>query len=155
MKTMLRALSIALLAAGALPAYAGDIVRCVSAGGAVTYQQIQCPEAAREQATGITNDYPPVNMAERERLLAREADMYRRLEAERDRLMQESMLREARAERTARQREAETLAAAEAQPYLVAWPIGPVRPTPHRRIARPGNQPVWTGGNPLVNGPLR
>ena len=132
-------------------AWAGDIVRCVSASGTVTYQQVACPEAAREQVTGITNEYPPVNMAERERIFAREAEMYRRLEAERERLSREAAMREARAATEARAREAEAAAAAATEPYYVAWPARPARPVHHQR-GHASNQPVWTGGNPLSPG---
>ena len=148
----IRAVAIALVAIATTPALAGDIIRCVSSSGAVTYQQVPCPEAAREQATGIANDYPPVNLAERERIFAREAEMYRRLEAERERLSREASLREVRAEAQARAREAEAAAAAiPAEPYYVAWPARPTRPAHHHRSGR-GNQPVWSGGNPLAPG---
>ena len=151
MNHAIRVLCLTALALGGVSAMAGDIIRCVAASGAVTYQQVACPEAAREQATGIVNDYPPVNLAERERIFAREAEMYRRLEAERERLSREATLREARATTEARAREAEAAAAAVAEPYYVAWPARPARPIHHQRGHAP-NQPVWTGGNPLSPG---
>jgi hypothetical protein len=145
MRALLRASSIALVAIS-LPAF-GDIVRCVTPTGAVTYQQIACPDAAREQATGIASEYPPVNLAERERLLAKEQEMYRRLEAQRDRDTQLVMAREARAASEARTREAQTAG----EPYYIGWPAYPARPVHHGRGGR-GSQPVWTGGNPLSPG---
>lgn len=135
----------AALALGALGAQAGDIVRCVAANGAVTYQMTACPESSREQLAGIASEYPAPNLTERERLLANERDMYKRLEAQRDRDNALEMARQARA------REAEAAAAADAEPYYLAWPARAVRPVHHQRVAR-GNQPVWTGGNPLSPG---
>ena len=141
----------AALALGALGAQAGDIVRCVAANGAVTYQMTACPDAALERVTHISNDYPPANTAERERLLANERDMYKRLEAQRDRDTALEIARQARAASEARAREAEAAAAADGEPYYLAWPARPVRPVHHQRVAR-GNSPVWTGGNPLSPG---
>ena len=135
----------AALALGALGAQAADIVRCVAASGAVTYQMTACPEAAREQVTNISNDYPPANTAERERLLANEREMYKRLEAQRDRDTALELARQVRA------RDAEAPAAAEGEPYYVVWPARPTRPMHHQRVAR-GNQPAWTGGTPLSPG---
>jgi len=142
MRLLARLLPAAVLLGAAGTACAGGIIRCVAADGAVTYQQVACPEAAREQATNIPNEYPPVNTAERDRIFAREADMYRRLEAERDRLAQQALVRAARADA----REVE----APAEPYYVGYPLRPVRPVHHQHVAR--NQPVWTGGNPLSPG---
>ena len=139
----------AALAIGAAGAQAGDIVRCVAANGAVTYQMIACPESSREQVAGIASEYPPPNLAERERLFANEREMYKRLEAQRDRDTALEMARQARAASESRAREAE--AATEGEPYYVAWPARPARPVHHQRVAR-GNQPVWTGGNPLSPG---
>jgi len=149
MKPVRLALVASILMGFASGSLAGEIIRCVSANGAVTYQAIACPDAAREQVTNISNDYPPINMAERERLLANEREMYKRLEAQRDRDTALEMARQARAASESRAREAE--AATEGEPYYVAWPARPARPVHHQRVAR-GNQPVWTGGNPLSPG---
>ena len=151
MKPVRLALVASILMGFASGSLAGEIIRCVSANGAVTYQAIACPDAAREQVTNISNDYPPINMAERERLLANERDLYKRLEAQRDRDTALELARQARAASEARAREAEAAAAADAEPYYLAWPARPVRPAHHQRVAR-GNQPAWTGGNPLSPG---
>jgi hypothetical protein len=144
-------LAVALIAlAGA--AGASDIVRCLAPNGAVTYQQVSCPESSREQVAGIASEYPAPNLRERERLLAKEQQMYRRLEAQRERDTQVEMARQARAAMEARaQAEAAAAAGAAAEPYYVAWPARPLRPTHHQRGGH-GNQPVWTGGNPLAPG---
>jgi hypothetical protein len=133
-------------------AFAADIVRCIAPNGAVTYQQVACPEASREQVAGIASEYPAPNLAERERLLAKEQEMYRRLEAQRDRDTQVEMARQARAAAEARaMAEAAAAAANAAEPYYVAWPSYPVRPSHRPHVAR-GNQPAWSGGNPLAPG---
>lgn len=68
---MLRALPLALLLVAACDAAASPIYRCASASG-VTYQERPCAGASRETAWKDF-DFPPVNVAERERLLQREA----------------------------------------------------------------------------------
>ncbi len=88
-------LSVAALACAVLacPARA-DIYRCTDASGAVTYQQSACdaPDAKR---LDIAESYPPVASGERERLLAREAALDRRLEARRERESREALARAA------------------------------------------------------------
>lgn len=128
-----------------------DIVRCVAPDGSVTYQQTACPESSRQQVAGIASEYPPVNLDERERVLAAEQQMYKRLEAQRDRDTRLVMAREARAAGDARAREAQAAAAAAEPQYMLALPVRIVRPH-HPRVPRPTSQPVWTGGNPLSPG---
>lgn len=115
--------TLAILAALSLPGVAlGDIVRCVAPGGAVTYQSVPCDGAHLETRPPIPSEFPPANTAERERLLAREAALDRRLEARRDRETQEAI---ARAERQAREELARAemaAAAAERQQYVIAYP---------------------------------
>src|SRR6185436_12414781 len=83
----------------ALPATAAaEIVRCAAPDGRVTYQQIPC-ESGTEARVGIPSEYPAPNSTERDRLLAREAALDRRLEAERERWQQDAALRAAREER--------------------------------------------------------
>jgi xanthine dehydrogenase iron-sulfur cluster and FAD-binding subunit A len=114
---------------------AAEIVRCAGAGG-VTYQDSPCPDASRATSLAIPAEFPPPNLAERDRLLQREAAMYRRLEARRERELKEAALREERELERARVAAA---AAAAAQPpqytILFAPRPGPVRrPYPHRPI---------------------
>jgi len=127
MKTLSVAVAASALIGLAGPARADNIVRCIAPNGSVTYQQIACPDASRQQAAGIASEYPPPNFIERERLLAKEQEMYRRLEAQRERDTQVEMARQARAAMEARAREAEAASAASAagEPYYIAWPPGP------------------------------
>jgi hypothetical protein len=153
MRTVSIAVAASALMAFAPVAFAGDIVRCVARDGAVTYQQVSCPESSREKVAGIASEYPPPNLNERERLLAKEQEMYRRLEAQRDRDTQIEMARQARAavEARAQAEAAAAAAAATAEPYYVGWPARPARPV-HHHAGQRGNQPVWSGGNPLSPG---
>ncbi|HUP98129.1 MAG TPA: DUF4124 domain-containing protein [Usitatibacter sp.] len=133
-------LFVSLVALAVAPAFAGDIVRCVAANGAITYQQSPCPGSANEKIVGIPSEYPAPNLTERDRLLAREAELYKRLEARREREVKEVALREARLEREAeleRARLAALSAAQQPQYFLVypprAWP--PHRPPVRRTLA--------------------
>ena len=134
MKSGVALLAILLLPLGAA---AGDIVRCVAKGGAVTYQEAPCPEASSERSIGIPTDYPAPNQTERERLLAREAELDKRLEARRDREVAELAVREARAAREA-ELEVARLAAAQQPQYLLAYPYWRPHVQPHRSPPR-----VW------------
>jgi len=118
-------------------AAAGEIVRCMAKGGAVTYQEAPCPEASAERSIGIPTDYPKPNFSERDRLLAREAELDKRLEARRDREVQELAVREARAAREA-ELEMARLAAAQQPQYLLAYPYWRPQVRPHRSPPR-----VW------------
>ncbi|MDQ3028265.1 MAG: hypothetical protein M3R58_17410 [Pseudomonadota bacterium] len=133
------------LAVAALPAAASasDIVRCIAAGGGITYQQAPCPEASSERFLAIATEYPAPNLAERDRLLQREAALYRRLEARREREAQEAVLREERQEREASLERARVTAAAAAAvqfPQLIV-----VSRWPGRRATSgtPRNRPTW------------
>ncbi len=137
----LRSLALSIAAASlAVPAGAAEIIRCVDAGGAVTYQQVQCPGSSKPERTAIPTEFPAPNIVERERLLEREAELYRRLEARRDRELQESQMREARAEREAERERLATMIAAQSQPqYLVLYAPHRGRfhhPRRHRSILR-------------------
>ena len=68
-----------------------DIFRCTSTGGAVTYQQDSCDAHANAKVIDVPDAYPAANSAERERLLAREAALDRRLEAARERWSREAI----------------------------------------------------------------
>jgi hypothetical protein len=129
--------------ATSIPAVA-EIVRCTDAHGAVTYQQVACPEASRLERTSIPTQFPEPNLLERDRLFAREAALDRRLEARRDRELREAQMREARAEREAEsERLAMKLAAQAAQPqYLIVYPMPVSRKYPLRGLG-PGPSPQW------------
>jgi hypothetical protein len=73
-----RPLAFLALSLLALPA-AAEIFRCTSERGAITYQEIPCPAAAQAATLDIPSQFPEVNRAERERLLAREAALEARL----------------------------------------------------------------------------
>jgi len=117
-------LACALLAA---PARA-DIYRCTDGSGAVTYQQSVCdsPDAKR---LDIAESYPPVASGERERLLAREAALDRRLEARREREAREAL---ARAALQAAAAPAPEIAAPEPS---IGWLLTPAFPM-HRHFQR-------------------
>lgn len=123
------------LALAALPA-AAEIYRC-SDGGRVTYQEIPCVTAAGE-LTAIPTSFPPPNAAERDRLFEREAALYRRLEARRERELKEAMLRDAREERAL---ERERLARQAEQQQAQAPLLVVVRQRPSRRWPGYGNWP--------------
>ena len=110
---------------------AAEIVRCAGVDGRVTYQQIPC-ESGSEARVGIPNNYPAPNSAERDRLLAREAALDRRLEAERERWQQDAALRSAREERELERARIAAIETQNAQQYAIAYPYW--RP----RVARRG-----------------
>jgi hypothetical protein len=139
---MSRALPLlgAALLASALAAHA-QIYRCTSPAGAVTYQQSPC--ALREDAKrlDIPESFPAVDADRRARLLAREAQLDRRLEAQRERESREAMARAAAEPPAPPAREA----APEPQ---IAWMLPPALPAhrgfgmrlhrPHSHAPRPG-----------------
>ena len=95
MKRFLLAVAVSGLA---LPAFAAnDIFRCQTRQGGVSYQQGPCEDDSLGGPSGIAAEYPPVNTAERDRIFEREAAMYQRLEAQRERLSKEAMVRTATA----------------------------------------------------------
>jgi hypothetical protein len=112
--------------AASLPALgASEIYRCAEKGGGITYQQMPCPDAAVGQRANVPTEFPPPNTEERERLFAREEALFKRLEARRDREVQEAVLRDAAAERAL---ERERLAAqqeAQYPAYFVGYPLRP------------------------------
>ena len=135
---MLRmSLRLALAVAACLAAQgvgAQDIVRCKDARGAVTYQPAPCPDRTEESRPRIATDFPEPNKAESRRVFEREAALDKRLEARRDRELQEQQMREARAEREAERQRLEQIAAQQQQ-YAVGYPLwrgyGPARPVQH------------------------
>ena len=88
-------LAISMLAMLGPPLASAEIFRCQSSGSAVSYQQMPCDEKALGGPSNIASEYPPVNARERERIFEQEAAMYKRLEAERDRLAQLAVVRAA------------------------------------------------------------
>ena len=133
---MRRARLASVLLALAVPAEAGaEIVRCAGADGRVTYQQIPC-ESGSEARVGIPSEYPAPNVAERDRLLAREAALDRRLETERDRWQQDAALRAAREERELERARIAAIEAQNSQQYAIAYPYWRPRVAPrsHSRV---------------------
>ena len=131
----MRNLSLALLAM-ALPLGAeADIVRCAGPDGRVTYQEVPCSEASAEHKTAIRSEYPPPNQAERDRILAREAALDRRLEAERDRWQQDAALRAAREEREVERARIAAIETQNQQQYAIAYPYWRPHPAPRARNA--------------------
>ena len=115
---------------------AQDIVRCKDTRGAITYQPSPCPDRTEESRPRIATSYPEPNTAESQRIFEREAAVDKRLEARRDRELQEQQMREARAEREAERERAAALAAqAQQQQYAIGYPLwrayGPARPVQH------------------------
>lgn len=138
MASMSPRLAIAIAAAalasqgvGAAP----DIVRCKDSRGGVTYQAAPCPDKTDESRPGILSEYPAPNTAERDRLLAREAALDRRLESARDRWQHDAALRAAREERELERERLAVLAAAQQQQYAVVYPLWGAHHA--RRVARP------------------
>ena len=143
-KRLLPICSLAALALAAGAVSAGDIVRCKSGDGRVTYQPAPCPDRTEESPTRIATAYPEPNRSESQRIFEREAALDKRLEARRDRELVEQQMREARAEREA-ERERLALLAAQTQPqYAIAYPLyrgyGPARPMHH--LPRHAPQPI-------------
>jgi hypothetical protein len=130
----------ALAATGALAD--GPVYRCVNAAS-VSFQQVPCASASEERAFELPS-YPPINMLERDRLLAREAALDARLLRRAEIDAQERMAREARRAREAevdaeRERAART---AEAGYFYPAYPAAYPRVTHHRPRASSLNDQV-------------
>ncbi|HSN21033.1 MAG TPA: DUF4124 domain-containing protein [Usitatibacter sp.] len=86
-----------LLAAAFASSAHAEIFRCTSPAGGVTYQQSPCSAREAAKRLDIPDAFPAVDTGERERLLAREAALDRRLEAQRERESREAMARAAQA----------------------------------------------------------
>jgi hypothetical protein len=112
----------------AAPAAFAEVYKCRGADGALTYQQAPCSPSDQSLASGIASDYPAPNVLERERLLQREAELYKRLEAQRERLSAEAIARITRPE--------PVVIAAEPA-YPIAWPAR-FGPRPQRRAPMHG-----------------
>lgn len=122
-------LATGLLALGPLAAHAA-IFRCVEAGGAVSYQEIPCPDPSTGRTLDVPAEYPAIDSRQRDSLLQREAALDQRLEARRERESREVI---ASIGRDAQVQAAEALAQAPAAgPYIMAWPRVPTLRPPHR-----------------------
>jgi hypothetical protein len=87
-----RATLVAAACAVALPAGAG-IFRCTAADGSVSYQEMECADTEHTRMLDIPTQFPQVNSASRDNLFAREAELDRRLEAQRERDSREAVSR--------------------------------------------------------------
>ena len=94
------------------PAASAAMFKCRGSDGALTYQQLPCTSGEEALPSGLSGEFPPPNVIERERLLLREAELYKRLEAERDRLSAETIARLSRPEPVV----------IVAEPTAIAWP---------------------------------
>ena len=122
----------------ALPAGAA-IFRCTAADGSVSYQGLECPAAESARTVNVPEQYPQVDSAARERLFAREAELDRRLEAQRERDSREAVAR-------AMQPPAAPIPAAADEGYPLYWGGAPLfqRSHPHhpQRNIRPHVNPL-------------
>jgi hypothetical protein len=131
----------AALLASAFAAHA-EIYRCTSPAGQVTYQQSPCASREDAKRLDIPETYPEIATDRRARLLAQEAELDRRLEAQRERESREAMARAAA--------EPPAPAAREAAPEpQIAWMLPPVFPVHHgfgMRLHRPHFHGPRSGG---------
>jgi hypothetical protein len=125
-----------------LAADAGRLFRCTSAGGAVTFQEQPCGAAADERIQDMP-EYPPANLAERDRLLQREAALDARLLKRAEIDSNERIAREAR-----RSLELEAERARAAEPIYV----GPVYGVGYLPAHRPRPQQHLRNGPLLIRG---
>src|SRR2546426_7258673 len=96
-----------------------DVFRCAAPGGAITYQQIPCPNDSAERVIDVPSDYPDVDRAARERLFQREAALDARL-LKREEL--DTAVRIAREARLARENEARGQPMEAAPVYFIGQP---------------------------------
>jgi hypothetical protein len=99
----------------ALPAGAA-IFRCTAADGSVSYQEAACPETDHARVLNVPQQYPDIDTAQREHLFAREAELDRRLEAQRERDSREAAAR-------AMQPPSEPIPAASDEGYPLVWGV--------------------------------
>jgi hypothetical protein len=115
-------------------AWSGTIFRCTDAG-TVSYQEQPCSGAGIERAV-ILPEFPPANVAERERLLRREAALDARLLKRAELEAAERIAREARRAREL-ELEAERERAKPVEPYVIPVFVRPYRPRPPRLLRFP------------------
>ena len=129
----------------------GQVYRCASKGS-VSYQQEPCAAATEEQAYHLPS-FPPVNVQERDRLLAREAALDARLVRRAEIDAQERIAREARLAREAELEAERAARPSEAGYFYPAYPVRYPRVT-HHRGARPApsltDQVMGTSGLPRI-----
>ena len=124
-----------ILAAVAFDAAAGEIFRCVTPKG-VSYQELPCDAGSAERSVRM-GEFPPANVAERDRLLQREAELDARMLKRAEIDAAERIAREARWAREAElEAERQRAKAAESQFFYPAYPVYgglPARPRPYYR----------------------
>jgi hypothetical protein len=76
--------ALVIAACTALPASAA-IFRCTAADGSVSYQEFECPASDHTRTLDVPTQYPTVDSTRRAELFAREAELDKRLEAQRER----------------------------------------------------------------------
>ena len=125
-------IAMGFLASGMHPA-AAQIYRCTGPSGAVAYQEVPCEAGANERPVKV-QEFPPVNSAERDRLMERDAALDARLLKRAEIDAAERMAKEARWAKEA-ELEAERQRAKNEAQYYPAYPVygGPVRPRPFYR----------------------
>jgi hypothetical protein len=144
MAAMLRLVAFAFTIAATGSLAEGPVYRCANAGS-VSFQQVPCPTASEERAYELPS-YPPVNMLERDRLLAREAALDARLVRRAEIDAQERIAREARWARQAEaEAERERARTAEGGYFYPAFPAMPARVTHYRNRAPTLNDVVMGG----------
>jgi len=114
------------------------VFRCTAADGGITYQDAPCAGADAAQATDIPTQFPPVNEAERARILQREAELEARLEARRERESREASLRSVAAPAPVAPREPYV------EGYPLYFPLALQRPLPRPHAPHP--RPHASGG---------
>ena len=132
-------LAFALIFAAAEGVAAAPIYRCDSPQG-TSYQEFPCEAAAMGGATRLPTSFPEYNKEERDRILAREAQLDERMLR---RAALDSAERISRNDSAAREREAEAqLAMAEAMSMSAyGVPAGWVRPHAQHRLTASKHQP--------------
>ena len=112
-------------------AWSGTVFRCTS-GGTVSYQEAPCPPASAERSMSLP-EFPPVNTAERERILQREAALDARLLKRAELEAAERIAREARRARELELEAERERAKPAAEPaWVVPVFVRPYRPRPPR-----------------------
>ena len=129
-----RSFLVALATLVAVQAAAAPVIYRCTERGAVTYQEFPCGEAEQGRTVNIPSAFPEANVAERNRLLQREAALDARL-LERARI--ESAERVANAELATREKEAkamrEAAELAAQQPVYPGYIVGPAYRGPRVR----------------------
>jgi hypothetical protein len=115
---------------------AASVNKCRGADGRLTYQELPCEPAQHAVPADIPASYPAPNVAERSLILRREAELDRRLEAQRDRLSAEAIARISRVD------PAPAIAEPAAAVWWPAWSVG----HSHRHRAPRNAMREWSRG---------